>query len=74
MYENVSVVFNSFDRDDLMTTRTLLRVARDILDHDPWAAAAVLKPIFRNAEEQVSKVITKIDDAANGGTRTIEQK
>ena len=65
MYENVSVEFNSFDRDDL-TTRTLLRVARDILDHDTGATVAVLKTIIRDAEEQVSKVITKIDDAVDG--------
>ena len=66
MYDNVSVEFNSFDRDDLMTTRTLLRVARDILDHDTGATVAVLKTIIRDAEEQVSKVITKIDDAVDG--------
>lgn len=66
MYENVSVEFNSFDRDDLMTTRRLLRAASDILDNDTGAKVAVLKTIVRNTEEQVSKVITKIDDAVDG--------
>jgi hypothetical protein len=66
MYKNVSVEFNSFDRDDLMTARTLLRAAMDILDHDTGAKVTVYKTIVMDAEKQVSKVITKIDDAVDG--------
>lgn len=67
MYENVSVEFSSIDRDNLMTTRTLLRVAMDILDYDTGTTmVGLLERIIKGSEEQVSKVIAKIDDAVDG--------